>query len=65
MFDFLKNLFTPSSAGASVAVSEIDMLVAESQELGRQVDELRERRRDIRERLDVLHAEKIAADTKE
>lgn len=62
MFGFLKDLFAPNSTGASVAVSEIDALVAESQELGRQVDELRERRRMIKERLDVLHAEKIAED---
>lgn len=51
-----------ASDNAPVQLDEREALIAESQELGRQSDAIREKRRAIRDRIDEINAQKISAD---
>lgn len=59
MFEKLFDLFKSKPVDV---VTERDDLVAESQELGRMADEIRDRRKAIKVRIDELNALKIAQD---
>jgi len=57
MFDKIISFLRPAPVAAG-AVHDIEALVARSQELGRQMDALREQRLVLRQQIDALIAQK-------